>query len=135
MMDNIHPHIVLFDGECNLCNNFVDYIIRYDKNGEFKFDSLQSTKSKELLTESPFMEQSLSTVVYVKNEKFYNKSTAVLLILHRLHFPLSLAVILLIVPKFIRDWVYSVIAKNRYGWFGKRNTCRIPTEEEKAKFL
>ncbi|MBT6747250.1 MAG: DUF393 domain-containing protein [Flavobacteriales bacterium] len=134
-MENNLPNIILFDGECNLCNRFVDFVIRYDRYDKFKFDSLQSQNSTTLLQESPIDPDKLDTVVLYSQNVFYTRSNAALLILFELGFPFSLTIILWIVPRFFRDWGYRVVAKNRSNWFGKRDTCRLPTKAERRKFL
>ena len=134
-MPNNHTHIILFDGECNLCNKFVDTVIRVDKQHKFRFDSLQSNKSKQALASFGMNPENLGTVIYMRDGKLYKKSDAALLISKDLGFPFYLAITFWIIPKFIRDRVYNYIAQNRYTWFGKRNSCRIPTQEESAKFL
>ena len=134
-MKNSFTNIILFDGECNLCNSFVDFIIRYDKRDKFKFDSLQSPNSIILLKETQIDPRKLDTVVLYSQGIFYTRSSAALLILLELGFPFSLTIILWIVPGFFRDWAYRMIAKNRYNWFGKRDNCRLPTKADRKKFL
>ncbi len=134
-MKNSFTNIILFDGECNLCNSFVDFIIRYDKRDKFKFDSLQSPNSIILLKETQIDPKKLDTVVLYSQGIFYTRSSAALLILLELGFPFSLTIILWIVPGFFRDWAYRMIAKNRYNWFGKRDNCRLPTKADRKKFL
>ena len=134
-MKNNFNNIILFDGECNLCNSFVDFIIRYDKRDKFKFDSLQSQNSTILLKETQIDPKKLDTVVLYSQGIFYTRSSAALLILLELGFPFSLTIILWIVPGFFRDWAYRMIAKNRYNWFGKRDNCRLPTKADRKKFL
>ena len=134
-VSKIHSHIIFFDGECNLCNGFVDFVIRTDKKNRFKFDSLQNENSKLLLINSSTEEKELNSVVYYRNGVFLTKSTAALFILFDLGVPYSIAIVFWVVPSFIRNWVYDFIAANRYDWFGKRNTCRVPSEAEKEKFL
>ena len=134
-MKNSFTNIILFDGECNLCNSFVDFIIRYDKRDKFKFDSLQSPNSIILLKETQIDPKKLDTVVLYSQGIFYTRSSAALLILLELGLPFSLTIILWIVPRFFRDWAYRVVAKKRYIWFGKRDTCRLPTKADRKKFL
>ena len=134
-MKNSFTNIILFDGECNLCNSFVDFIIRYDKRDKFKFDSLQSPNSIILLKETQIDPKKLDTVVLYSQDVFYTRSSAALLILLELGLPFSLTIILWIVPRFFRDWAYRVVAKKRYIWFGKRDTCRLPTKADRKKFL
>ncbi len=124
--------IVFFDGVCNLCNSAVDFIIQRDQRAYFKFAALQSDAAMQVL---PADVQALDTIVLWENDTAYVYSEAALRIGAKL-FPLgSLLLAFLLVPKFIRDGVYRWVAKNRYRWFGKTNSCRLPTPEEQARFI
>lgn len=127
--------VILFDGVCNLCNGYVNWLIDHDKNNLFKFASLQSNAGKKLVTQLGLEGNYLDTIVLYDNGKGYTHSTAVLKISKQLNGIYSLAVIFFIVPAFIRNIVYNMVARNRYKWFGKRDTCRIPTPELKDRFL
>ncbi len=129
------PQIVLFDGVCNLCNQSVDFIVQRDKKDVFKFASLQSEFAQNLLKPFPIDAQKLDSVLLVKGGKLYQKSSAALQIARQLGGGWRLMYGFIIVPRFLRDFVYNIIAKNRYRWFGKKETCRLPTPEERAKFL
>ena len=133
-LENKHP-ILLFDGVCNLCNGFVQFIIERDEDQYFKFASLQSEVAKEILKPFGLDNQTLSTVILVENGKCYTKSTAGLRIMNQFGGLWSLVTVLLIFPKFIRDVVYDFIARNRYKWFGEKESCWIPTPELKQRFL
>jgi predicted DCC family thiol-disulfide oxidoreductase YuxK len=128
-------HIILFDGVCNLCNGFVQVVIRNDKKHKFKFASLQSEYAASLPELKGKIGNSLSTVVLIQGNQYYFKSTAALKIARHLGFPLSLAYVFVIVPTPVRDAVYNWVASNRYRWFGKRNECWIPTPELSNRFL
>lgn len=131
-------HVVLFDGVCNLCNSSVDFIIRNDKRGRFKVAPLQSDTGKKLLKDAGLSEEriaSLDSVLLYRKGRVYGKSKAALEIAKNLGFPISLLYGFIIIPPFLRDIVYNFIARNRYRWFGKKETCRLPTEEERARFL
>ena len=134
-MDTSGHHIILFDGVCNLCNGFVQFVIRHDKKQTFKFASLQSDYAASLPELKDKIGNSLSTVVLQQDNQYYFKSTAALKIARLLAFPISIAYVFIIVPKPIRDAVYNWIASNRYRWFGKRNECWLPTPELKSRFL
>ena len=125
--------IILFDGVCNLCNGFVDFIIKRDPEGNITFGALQSEEGKKLVEERG-IPTDLHTVVLIDGERFYTKSTAALLALRHLHSSWKLLVVFIAVPRCIRDFVYDDVVKHRYKWFGKR-TCRVPTAEEKKRFL
>lgn len=130
--------IIFFDGVCNLCNNFIDQIIQKDKKKIIYYSSLQADITKELL--KPFnievTDKTMSTIFFYENGKLYKQSTAVLKVYTNLGTGYSvLAKTLLVIPSFIRNLVYNFIAKNRYRFFGKKETCRLPTQEEKDQFI
>ena len=128
--------IILFDGVCNLCNGSVIFILRHERGAEFRFASIQSATGKELLELYGFPADYSEAVILIDKTKIQTGSTAALKIGQRLKFPWSfLATMGLIVPRFIRDWVYAQIAKHRYGWFGKRDVCMVPTANLRARFL
>lgn len=128
-------HIVIFDGVCNLCSGSVQFIIKRDKEKKFSFTTCQSLAGQKILTQygSPGTDQ--STVVYVKNGVPCFKSRAILEILRDLGCCWNLLYILIIIPRFIRDFVYDLIAKNRYRVFGKRESCMVPPSEIMDRFL
>lgn len=129
----MNQNIVFFDGVCGLCNFFVDFTIRKDKHNRLLFAPLQGeTAAKELNIKSG---QSFDTVIFSKNGKLFFKTGAALRILYTIGGLWKIAIVLLIFPPFIRNFVYDLIASNRYKWFGKKESCRIPTKEERAKFL
>ncbi len=127
--------IVLFDGVCNFCNASVNFVIKHDSKNHFLFTPLQSEKGKQLLRNYQLDENEMKSFVLIENNTAYSKSTAALRVTKHLNrlFPLLYGFI--IVPPFIRNAVYDLIAKNRYKWFGKKDTCMIPTEEMKRKFI
>ncbi|MEP6896838.1 MAG: thiol-disulfide oxidoreductase DCC family protein [Chloroflexota bacterium] len=131
----VQQKIILFDGVCNLCNGSVQFILRNEKNRGFRFASIQSETGQELLKWCGLPETYNQAVIYLEKGKVHLGSTAALKIGHALIFPWSiLSVVGIIVPKFIRDWVYTQIAKHRYQWFGKRDICMVPTKEIKVRF-
>lgn len=126
--------IIFFDGHCNLCNTFIDFIIRYNQKASFKVASLQGITAQEELPRA--MYQNLSTVVLLdRNERIYTHTDAVIRIVSQLRPFFKIFLIFLILPSFLRDPLYRVIAKYRYKLFGKRETCRLPTKEEREYFL
>ena len=127
--------VILFDGVCNLCNSFVQFVINRDTKNIFKFTSLQSGYSKELLNRFGKDSSKLDSVVLYTDNKIYTESTAALKILKPLGGGLQLLYVFIIVPKFLRDFVYRFIARNRYKWFGKKESCMIPTPELKNRFI
>jgi predicted DCC family thiol-disulfide oxidoreductase YuxK len=134
-MENKQSHVIYFDGVCNLCNGFVDFVIRRDKKNWFRFASLQSAAGQKICEELKLPSGQLQTVVLYKNGQYLTKSKAAIYIIGSLGFPWSLFKIFNIVPTFISNAVYDIIARNRLNWFGKRDTCRLPNEHEKELFI
>ena len=127
--------ILLFDGVCNLCNGSVQFIIERDTKKQFLFASLQSEKGQELLTKFNLPTQDFDSFVFIEGEKIYTKSTAALRVFSRFGGLWSLLKIFLLVPAFLRNLVYSLVAKNRYKWFGKSESCWLPTPDLQSRFL
>jgi predicted DCC family thiol-disulfide oxidoreductase YuxK len=127
--------VILFDGVCNLCNNSVQFVINHDEKKLFRFASLQSTAGQALLKEYQLPETNFSSFVLIKNGEVFLKSTAALTVAKELKGLVKIIYIFIIVPSFIRNWVYNLIAKNRYKWFGKKDSCMIPTPELQSRFL
>jgi len=129
-----HP-ILFFDGVCNLCNRSVDWIIKRDKRRVFRFASLQGSTASELVPEFA-SEEGLSTVVLVIGGRKFIRSSAIAQVLIGLSGGWKLAgILLMLVPRPIRDWFYNRTASNRYRRWGKRDSCRVPTPEERELFL
>ncbi len=128
--------IILFDGVCNLCNSSVQYVIKHDKEGIFMFAALQNEVGQQIIKKYDIdTKKTDSILLYTPKEGISYKSTAALKIACHLDFPNNILSVFLIVPAFIRNWVYDYIAKNRYKWYGKKESCMIPTPELKSKFL
>lgn len=127
--------LILFDGVCNLCNNSVQFIIKRDKKNRFLFASLQGRTGQEYLHRFGLPENTFNSFLLVEDGTCYTRSTAALRIARSLSglWPLLYAGI--VIPRFIRDAVYNLIARNRYKWFGKKEECWVPTPELKKKFL
>lgn len=127
--------IILFDGVCNLCNSSVIFVVQHEPEPVFKFASIQSETGKSLLTRYGLPSSYSDAVILIDGGEKYLGSTAALKIGQKLRFPWSrLSTAGLLVPKFIRDWVYNQIGKHRYQWFGKQDVCMIPTPELKSRF-
>jgi len=135
MNNTKNKYIILFDGVCNLCNASVNFIIKHDKKEYFKFASLQSDVAKDLLLHFNSKKIKKESIILIEDKKFYQKSTAALRISKKLNGGYKLLYLFIIIPTFIRDLVYSYIAKNRYKWFGKKNNCIIPNQKIKKRFL
>jgi predicted DCC family thiol-disulfide oxidoreductase YuxK len=130
-----NPPIILFDGVCNLCNNSVQFVIKHDTDNKFMFAALQSPTGQALLQQYNLPQQELNSFVLIKDEKVYLKSTGALNVAKNLNGPVKLLYGFIIVPEFIRNAVYNFIAKNRYKWFGKKESCMIPTPALQSRFL
>lgn len=128
--------LILFDGVCNLCNHSVQFIIKHDKKQQFLFAPLQGETAKYIIDYYNINTQEMDSIILYKPDKGVSfKSTAALKIAAKLSFPLKLMVFFLVVPYFIRNWVYDFIAKSRYQWFGRKDHCMIPTNELREKFM
>ncbi len=126
---------ILFDGVCNLCNGAINFIIERDTKNVFQFAALQSEAGEALTTKFGIDTQKVDSIILIDNGTYYAKSTAALRVSKYLSGAYPLLYGFMIIPKFVRDWVYDYIAKNRYKLFGKKESCMIPTKELKAKFL
>jgi predicted DCC family thiol-disulfide oxidoreductase YuxK len=127
-------NIILFDGVCNLCNSSVQFIIKRDPMGHFNFASLQSEIGQKLV-EQYGIPKGIESIIYIENNKVFIKSSAALRISRKLNGYWRYLTILSILPSSFRDFFYDVIAKNRYKWFGKKESCLLPTKETKKRFL
>lgn len=132
IMDN---PIILFDGVCNFCNYWVTFAIKRDRKNKLKFTPLQGETAKQLLPQFHINPSSLSSVIFIDNGKAYTQSSAAIQICKHLDGGWKLFYALIIIPKFMRDGLYNIMARNRYKWFGKKESCMIPTPELKERFL
>jgi predicted DCC family thiol-disulfide oxidoreductase YuxK len=130
----MRDRIIYFDGVCLLCEGLVKWIIRHDRKGVFKFASLQSAYAQRALIGLAKVD-GLNTVVLQTEDRFYLESSAVLMIFKYLGFPWSLLTLAWIIPSFIRNGIYRLVAKSRYSWFGKRSECLLPDAGIKERFL
>ena len=135
-MSNLqNKSIILFDGVCNLCTSSVNFIIKHDKKERFLFASLQSDAAKEILLQFSSKKIDLTTLILIENGVSYDKSTAALLVSRHLNGGIQLFYGFFIFPKFMRDFVYNFIAKNRYTVFGRSKECMVPSPAVKNRFL
>lgn len=134
-MSDSNKSIILFDGVCNLCNNSIIFIIKRDPKDTFRFAPLQEGKGAELIAKHNIDTSRTDSIILIENGKVYVKSTAALRVARKLKGAWPLLYGFIIIPTFIRNWVYDFIARNRYKWYGKKESCMIPTPELKAKFL
>ena len=128
--------IILFDGVCNLCNGFIQFVIKRDSGDVFRYASLQSETGKKLVLERHIDTKSLDSVILIDpGVAYYLKSDVGLQIGLQLKGYRTISKLLNLIPSGLRNIVYDIIAKYRYTWFGKKDQCMIPTPELKAKFL
>ena len=127
--------ILLFDGHCNLCNAWVQFIVKRDSVGTIRFASLQSGAGRRLLEEHKIDENYIESLVFFEEERFSVSSTAALRTLSYLDDWQKHLIFLTVIPRSLRDLVYRFIARNRYKWFGRREQCMIPTTELSKRFL
>lgn len=125
---------VIFDGVCNLCNGTVDFLLRHDVHRRFIVGGFQTKAAQELLREHG-IDHAPETIYVLADGRLYSESDAILRITRELPLPWRLATVFRYVPRPLRNVLYRFIARNRYQWFGKRRSCRLPTEEERSRFL
>ncbi|MFM1869136.1 MAG: hypothetical protein RL591_2544 [Planctomycetota bacterium] len=132
------PTIVLFDGRCGLCTRSVQFILKRDRNARFRFAPLESAAAARACAQigapTPQTVEPDSIIVIADNRAL-ERSDAALAIAARLPFPWPIFAVFRVVPRGLRDWVYGIVARNRYRWFGRHDACMIPTAEQRARFL
>jgi len=126
---------VWFDGVCNLCNGFVDFLIRRDRDGRIRYGALQSPEGEELRRRTLDHTPDPGTIIVTRGTETLFRSTGVLVAVATLGGGWKLTRILFVFPRFFRDFVYNAVARSRYRVFGRRNTCRVPTPEERSRFV
>lgn len=130
------PAVILFDGVCNLCNGFVQFVINHDSGGHFRFTSLQSEVGQKLLAQySTTVAATPETVILIEQGQLFTHSTAVLRILRGLGGAWQLLYVAMILPRALRDALYRFVARHRYQWFGQQESCMLPTPELAQRFL
>jgi predicted DCC family thiol-disulfide oxidoreductase YuxK len=127
--------VVLFDGVCNLCNGFVQFLVPRDPEGTFRFASLQSDVGQELLAERGLPTNDLESLVLIEGDDCYVKSSAVLQIAAHLGGVYGLLPPLRFVPRRVRDQIYDFVAARRYRWFGRKDRCTVPDGDTASRFL
>ncbi len=127
--------VILFDGVCNFCNYWVNFAIKRDKKKKLKFAPLQGETARQLLLQYELATTKLSSVILIDKGKAYTQSSAAIRICKYLSGGAKLYYGFIIIPKFIRDFFYNIIARNRYKWFGKKNECMVPAPGVRERFL
>lgn len=136
MQEAVHPApLILFDGVCNFCDRSVQFIIRHDRRGYFHFAALQSEAGQAVLAAYGLPQGGFDTFILLQKGRVYKRSGAALRVARNLDGLWPVLYAFIIVPPFIRDLVYKIIARNRYRWFGKKDQCMIPTPEVRSRFL
>jgi len=127
--------LVLFDGVCNLCNGVVQFIIKRDPQKKMLFASLQSEQGQRLLKKYQLPTTNFDSFIAIHNNRYFDRSSAALYVCKHLNGMWPLLYVCMLIPKRLRDVLYRFIAKRRYSWFGKSDTCFMPTPDLKARFL
>ena len=127
-------NVILFDGVCNLCTHTVSFLIKYDKNNNLKLAACQTNAGENIIRQYNLMDESES-VVFIKNGIVFYKSDAIIEIAKQIKGWPHIFKYTSFLPKFLRDGMYNLIAKNRYSLFGKKVTCMLPTNENQKRFL
>ena len=127
--------IVFFDGVCNLCNGFVQFVLKHEANSHYKFCSLQSEFASNFFKEKQFISKGIDSVIVFENNQFYIESAAAFKIINKLNWPYKAFGVFKAIPKFISNSIYRLIAKYRYKIFGKSNVCWVMTDQYKSRFL
>jgi predicted DCC family thiol-disulfide oxidoreductase YuxK len=127
--------VVLFDGVCNLCSGAVQFFIKIDKNKTLKFSSLQGIFGQETLVKNNLNQEHFDSFIFLKNDKLYTKSDAALEIIKTIGGFWKALYVFKILPRPFRNWIYNRVAQNRYRWFGKKESCWLPTPELKSRFI
>jgi predicted DCC family thiol-disulfide oxidoreductase YuxK len=134
-MEDARHAVVIFDGECVFCNRWVDFLLRFDRHDVFRFAGRQTESGAALMRQLGLPECGAGSIILVEHGTALLRSTAVLRMLGLLGFPFSLAAFFRLIPSTLRDSIYEWFARNRLKWFGRRSTCRLPSEAERHRFL
>ena len=130
-----HDRVIVFDGVCHWCNAWVNFTLARDPHGKFKFGTLQSENAQQILKDLHLPADDFETFLLLERGRVFNKSTAALRIVRQLSGLWPLLYIGIVIPRPLRDAVYDYIARRRYRWMGKSETCRVPTPAERERFV
>jgi predicted DCC family thiol-disulfide oxidoreductase YuxK len=131
----IPDNLILFDGVCNLCSALVQFVIRHDRAAKFRFAAIQSEVGKEIFQSHGLDPADVQTFVFISDGEMLVRSDAAIEVVSRFGGAWRILRVFQFAPRGIRDWIYSVIARNRYRWFGRKAVCMIPAPEIKERFL
>lgn len=131
---NLNKEIILFDGDCNLCNKYINLIIRYDQKDNFRFATIKSQIGQNIIKDLNLINIQEDTLLLIKKKSIYIKSDAVIRILSCLQFPINILSLISLIPRFIRDYFYDIIAKKRKKIF-KTKECLLPNKKNRERFL
>lgn len=127
--------IVVFDGQCLLCNGWVQFLLRHDRRGRFRFASIQGEAGGRMLADAGLRVEGLQTLLLVDGDRSWQHTDAILRVLHGLGWPWRLAWAAWLIPRPLRDGLYRWLARNRYRWFGRSAQCMVPDPQVAARFL
>ncbi|MDX4954156.1 thiol-disulfide oxidoreductase DCC family protein [Delftia acidovorans] len=127
--------IVVFDGQCLLCNGWVQFLLRHDRRGRFRFASIQGEAGGRMLADAGLRVEGLQTLLLVDGDRSWQHTDAILRVLHGLGWPWRLAWAAWLIPRPLRDGLYRWLARNRYHWFGRSAQCMVPDPQVAARFL
>lgn len=127
--------IVVFDAECLLCSAWVQFLLCHDKQAAIRFASMQSSAGQELLRRAGLNPEKLETLLVVHHDRYFRNTAAIFRVLHELGWPWRCAWVAWLVPVFIRDPLYRLVARNRYRWFGRKQRCYVPSAEIAGRFI
>jgi predicted DCC family thiol-disulfide oxidoreductase YuxK len=128
-------NLILFDGVCNLCSALVQFVIRHDPAAKFRFAAIQSETGREIFQTHGLDPEDLKTFVFIADGKIFLRSDAAIEVVARFGAAWSILRVFRLVPRILRDSIYSTIARNRYRWFGRKEVCMVPTPELKERCL
>jgi predicted DCC family thiol-disulfide oxidoreductase YuxK len=135
MVPALPAPVVLFDGVCNLCNAWVRFVVRHDPTGIFRFAAQQSPIGQAMIGEHISGSRQLSSVILIAGDSVYTESAAVLEICARLGPPWSWIALVRVIPRGLRDTCYRFIVRHRYQWFGRTDTCQVPSADVRSRFI
>jgi predicted DCC family thiol-disulfide oxidoreductase YuxK len=127
--------IIVFDGVCVLCNGWVRFLLRHDRNGRYRFAAMQSAAGRELLAAHGLDPNNPSSLLLIEGGRAYADTDAIRRVLAGLGGAWRIAQLTVLIPRGLRDPLYRHVARNRYRWFGRREACLLPPAEERERFL